>query len=284
MEIHKNGTPISWEEFLEEAEKLDDDVPRPSELTPWLFRGQANENCGLETSLERYLIDLKIPYQDGIQLRDYYEIIQSIVFGVNSQAPQDFPQLDLSSEEFVKKSRFPIHLPYMEFLCYLRHHGFPTPLLDWSLSKYIASYFAFFGATDKDVAIFAFTEYPNHMRTSRGGDPMIYGVGEYLKTHPRHYRQQSNYTYCLADHGGDGQNSTLFPHERAVKINSQDNYIKKFVIQGSERHKVMSELMKMNINSFSLFGNEEGLLQDLAFKEFKAFKERQSKAFQLPKD
>ena len=41
----------------------------------------------------------------------------------------------------------------------------------------------------------------------------------------------------------------------------------KFTIPRTERPKVLERLSFMNINSYSLFGNEEGLMETLAYKE-----------------
>ena len=47
---------------------------------------------------------------------------------------------------------------FVECMVYLRQYGFPSPLLDWSKSSYIAAYFAFsdYQRDAKSVAIFAF--------------------------------------------------------------------------------------------------------------------------------
>ncbi|WP_082760162.1 FRG domain-containing protein [Agrobacterium bohemicum] len=44
-------------------------------------------------------------------------------------------------------------------LCYARHHGFPTTLLDWSHTFFVAAFFSYSTSNrDTDVAIWAFKE------------------------------------------------------------------------------------------------------------------------------
>ncbi|MGH6935370.1 MAG: FRG domain-containing protein, partial [Methylocella sp.] len=61
------------------------------------------------------------------------------------------------------------------YLAHLRHHRFPSPLLDWSCSPYVAAYFAFAHARlSKYVAIYVFIESPNNFKLRGSGRPAIY--------------------------------------------------------------------------------------------------------------
>ena len=40
-------------------------------------------------------------------------------------------------------------IDYLAFLFFARHHGFPTPLIDWTESHYVASFFAFFSGENR---------------------------------------------------------------------------------------------------------------------------------------
>ena len=62
------------------------------------------------------------------------------------------------------------------YLAYLRHHGFPSPLLDWTKSPYIAAYFAMVNAPQKEVkkvSVFAYLESPTGGKTVEPTGPVI---------------------------------------------------------------------------------------------------------------
>ena len=102
-------------------------------LSKVLFRGQCDSSWKLQTTLERYTDK---EFSVGL----YNTVLSSIYPATASFTGKEWPMQDESWDK--SKDHFSTP-PNYEFMVYARHHGFPTPLLDWSQSIYVALFFAF---------------------------------------------------------------------------------------------------------------------------------------------
>lgn len=222
-----------------------------------LFRGHADRSWELRTTLERFSTK-------SYSIADYYRILLSVAPAVASLTAKAWPVwLDLEFEEGYHGPP-----PGYEFMIYLRHHGFPSPLLDWSCSPYVAAFFAFEARPKKGcdaVALYTYVEHLGHGKTWSGDQPRIIGLGSNAVTHERHYSQQCEYTICKKR---VGDKYIYWNHEEA--LNNSDHgqdFLTKYVVPISERRSFLRRLESMNINAYSLFRDESSLMQTLAYRE-----------------
>ncbi len=222
-----------------------------------LFRGQRCSSWHLSTTLERYV-------NRSVSVESYNEYLGRIKSAVESYTANKW-KVDPTNPELGLREVFQ-DPPNYEFMAYVRHHGFPSPLLDWSQSIYIALFFAFHKANIKGrVAIYAYVEVLGSGKHGYGGAPQICELGPYVSTHKRHFMQQGQYTISVEKPDKDW---VYCSHEKVFNAKADDqDYLIKFTLPGGIKNQVLKKLQSMNINSFTLYGSEDSLMDMLAFKE-----------------
>ena len=230
----------SWDEFKTYATGLD--------RARFIFRGQESNKWKLRTAYHRSgRANLaKFMRQDVYGL--FRHLIGSTKHRFNLQDPND----------------------YAAFLALVQHHGYPTPLLDWTLSPFIAAYFAFRASslrkapTDAKVRIFVFNAFEWNRIFERA--PSLAPAFLHLTVleplaldNPRVLPQQG---YSLVTNIED------LEWYIAMKEAGVQKFLTAIDIPASERPRVLRELELMGINGGSLFPGLDGVCLQLKERFF----------------
>lgn len=266
----------SWEHFLKilETKKAEIRDTKYEHIIPngdFYFRGHKDANWELDTTLERfsdrewsvknYLIScLKSSriiesYKDsGFNLPSLHELTKEL-----NEQPDEL-------------GSFLTKLPIYDYIVFLRHHSYPSPLLDWTRSVYIAAFFAFADSKPEEgkfVSIYLYKESKAGVKSGWVNAPQISILGKYVKTHPRHFLQQADYSIAVK-YNEDTKEHDIVSHKEIFKNNRKSrrqDILHKFNIPSTEKNKVMDKLEKMNINEYSLFQTQESLIKTVARQE-----------------
>jgi hypothetical protein len=257
-----------WEQFEETSLKAISDTrklkeERGGQVDYPLFRGVGDSEYHLESSLERVRKATSLcAYTSLSQYCHTLNIVRDHIETITGK------KWNLDTKVLLGEFEFPAY----EFMVYLRQNGFPSPLLDWTRSPYIAAFFAFRDiyrvATDKEyVSVFVYREQCGNGKGWCEQEPHVRGLGPTIATCPTHYLQQSEYSICVQKKK-DGQ--IYFANHEEVKSEEgedEQDVLIRYNIPMSEREKVLRRLDSMNITAYSLFGSEPSLMDTLAIRE-----------------
>lgn len=273
----KEQTLKSWEEFEGELVRINAETISLRKKTQRhvdypLFRGHSDSEWSLESTLDRI--------KKGMAISDYYRIIENVHKDITTCTRKRW---NIDTEAIILGG---FRLRAFEFMAYLRHNGFPSPLLDWTRSPYIAAYFAFSDIYSKAkhkkndsfmaecpvfrdifsyVSIFIYRELAGEGKFSWGDEPHICTLGPTIATDYKHFLQQSEYLFCVKE---ESIKKPVFANFEDVPPRENQDVLVKYNIPISEQQKVLKKLDSMNITAYSLFGSEPSLMETLALREF----------------
>lgn len=228
------GSIKSWQEFKEIASQYSNNE--------MLFRGQ-KENWSLRTSFHR---------------RSRYRISEFV--------RRDTRQLHQKISA-ITKHYFDLNSPDQNgaFFNLLQHHGYPTPLLDWTKSPYVAAFFAFrdwpineTGGKFARIYIFDSKKWHSKFPPVLNLDPPHphISVTEFIAIeNPRLVPQQSVTT---ATNINDIE-SFIQLHERK----NGETYLHAIDIPAKDREVAMRDLRFMGITAGSMFPGIEGICEEM---------------------
>lgn len=234
------GQRMTWSDFKDFVAQL------ILEKKDRFFRGHTDSRWRLRTSFHRY--------QRYDLLRYGQHDVAELVHRVNALSNV---QYDLQKGA-----------DYGALLSLAQHHGFPTPLLDWTKSPYVAAYFAFEGpivssTSDGCARIYVFDGEAwsrDQYQTASTADPYpAISIHEFpAYNNPRHLPQQSVHFFCNVDEV-----------ERWIALaedSRHTKYLQSIDIPHSQRNIVMRELSYMGVSAATLFPGLEGVCRALREK------------------
>lgn len=198
----------------------------------FLFRGQGSADWGLESAFDRRFKTLASDRRAAVW-----------------QYLSDALRVALSDSEighYVEEDDDHV-------LAHAQHHGLPTRLLDWTISPYIAAFFAYESALARPawdrshVAIWALDTEAAIWDPALGAKVLRVTAS----TNPRLRSQAGRFTILLTEHATLDQYVVSFPDNDVVLI--------KFVLPASDAFAAMEDLALMSIDAGHLFPDLEGL-------------------------
>ncbi len=267
MELHELE---SWAEFRPLVQGIRDEYGQRRsgderlERNTILFRGHADADWPLSSTLERFTDEHFSVERYLMHASLCADELESLT-GKTWKVPV-YEEID--AEIKAKQRDSYAHLPCHEYLSYLRHNGFPSPLLDWTESPFIAAYYAYVEKRPSErVAVHAYVAKPDAHKDALVGKPQMRVVGPCLNPHGRHGAQRAVYTIATKYDQAKGRHS-FCRHESVFESRDENqDLLVKITMPRPERLRALRDLSDFkNINHFRLFQSEDAAVRALAMR------------------
>lgn len=202
-----------------------------------IFRGQSDSEWQLAPTYTRY--------KDGTNFKKYFEtILPEAKRLISGYIDYDFKLSDMEDKH--------------RLISLLQHHGFPTPLLDWTFSPYIAAYFAYIDLafrqpTSDFVAIWLFNaEYTIEFLEEKSEDCPFEIIQPDSRFNKRLFAQDGLFSLSL---------SPLPLDEELLPLMEKLNHpglLHKFIIPVEHARLALKDLELMGIHAGRLFEGVDG--------------------------
>ena len=261
-----------WEAF--ETKLHECGFRNPDDKSYWLFRGQRESAWSLQTTLER-------ASRKGLLVAEYCRIIERLRREIQTQtgAVWDLPEFhwfeQLLQTFTLRRGMIEIKSALLDYMHFLRDHGFPSPLLDWSRSPYVAAFFAFRERAGSSIdgpprSIYAYRT-PGLNSQWRDDRPSVLQSPHNVGSTKRHFLQQCAYTMALGFEDPAGwrfvdHEDVMQPNRMASPWTPLDGVGFKFNLPGSERERVLRLLDEHNLNAYSLFHTDDTFIETMAMR------------------
>ena len=227
----------SWEELKRDLVPLLFDR-EPFRSGQYLFRGCGDAEWSLISSFDRQFGSLSSDKRMAIWkalLREFRE--QSAEHGVAREILVDDKAL----------------------LAFAQHHGLPTRLLDWSLSPYVAAFFAFRQALRSPDATGQVALWVLDTRSSAWSAEMgVELVAPFASGNLRLRNQSGRFTYARTPH--------LTLEEYVSYVPTDESPLTQVTLPSIEAIRAMPDLDAMGTHAMNLFPDWEGLAEGVAIR------------------